>query len=478
MDQIIDRTFDKSHPSPQRLFSLLLVVIMIGAFSLRLMGIFTDFWFDEIWSLSFTKEMLSPWEIFQIRHDNNHLLNTLFLYFMNEQKYWEIYRIPNLVAGIASVGLMGLISYQRERMMALLATGLMGFSYFFIIYSTEARGYGLVIFFSLLAFYAYEEYQQRKERAALILFSLAIILGFLSHFSFINCYLALLVWAAYRVIKLGWTRETIIDHIKLHLVPFPFFVVLYFTNIRNLGYGGGPIYTVQEVVVETIALTLGGPKGIAATIFVLTIATISFYEIFKLRQSNDDRWCFFLAITFLAPAAILLITRPTYLYPRYFAVPMPFLLILYSSFLTRLFKGKSLAIVTASLLIIFSLVNNGIRISSFLKQGRGHYLAAVSYMNDHTEKGQIITVAGDSDARNRMLTDFYKNYLPDNRILRYINRENRITDPPDWFLIHNIKDEPPITNFTLENGISYELQQSFFYSGISGWNWFLYHRVP
>ena len=46
-----------------------------------------DLWLDEIWSLLFVRASRSVTDLFaRFRHDNNHLLNTLFLYYLGERK--------------------------------------------------------------------------------------------------------------------------------------------------------------------------------------------------------------------------------------------------------------------------------------------------------------------------------------------------------------------------------------------------------
>ena len=126
-----------------RLRSLYLVIFLISATGggLRLALIFNDFWLDEIWSLKFAEGLHSPMDAFtQIHHDNNHWLNTLFMYLLGDQTEWFLYRLLALFLGIASIGLAGLIASRRGRLESLVAVILFTFSYLQTLYSTEARG--------------------------------------------------------------------------------------------------------------------------------------------------------------------------------------------------------------------------------------------------------------------------------------------------------------------------------------------------
>ena len=56
------------------------VVVLFFAV-VRMVGVFGDLWLDEIWSLRMVQSIQSPLEIFTtLQHDNNHPLNSLFLY--------------------------------------------------------------------------------------------------------------------------------------------------------------------------------------------------------------------------------------------------------------------------------------------------------------------------------------------------------------------------------------------------------------
>ena len=65
---------------PERWVGLILVVVLIGA-GLRLLGLRTELWMDEILSLKLIEALESPLGVFtSIHHDNNHYLNSLWLY--------------------------------------------------------------------------------------------------------------------------------------------------------------------------------------------------------------------------------------------------------------------------------------------------------------------------------------------------------------------------------------------------------------
>ena len=77
------------NPSPTRsslLWTcLLLAAIVVLALFLRAVCLSAELWLDEVWSWEFAHTAATPWEIFMgpnHHHDNNHKLNTLYLFFI------------------------------------------------------------------------------------------------------------------------------------------------------------------------------------------------------------------------------------------------------------------------------------------------------------------------------------------------------------------------------------------------------------
>ena len=67
------------------LFLLLLAFLIVAALILRIRGTHNDLWLDELISLHLACGVKSPWQVFTaIHNDNNHYLNTLYLFFLKE----------------------------------------------------------------------------------------------------------------------------------------------------------------------------------------------------------------------------------------------------------------------------------------------------------------------------------------------------------------------------------------------------------
>src|SRR3989442_8425256 len=91
----------------KRLWLFLIGAIVIGAYALRLFAARDEFWVDEIISWRFAR---SPQAsvlgiLFGIHSDNNHHLNTLWMYLIGDRWQWMWYRVPAVLFGAGAVAL-------------------------------------------------------------------------------------------------------------------------------------------------------------------------------------------------------------------------------------------------------------------------------------------------------------------------------------------------------------------------------------
>ena len=148
-------------PRPSRDALALAALVTLGA-ALRVALARGDLWLDELWSLSFARQITWPWEVLTvIHHDNNHPLNTLALFLTVKPAGAHaapvVYRLlaagrwhrddsSALLDGVAQTT----IPLARTR--AWIAATLCACSFLAVVYSSEARGYALAALFAVLAF--------------------------------------------------------------------------------------------------------------------------------------------------------------------------------------------------------------------------------------------------------------------------------------------------------------------------------------
>ena len=174
---------------------------------------------------------------------------------------------------------------------------------------------------------------------------------------------------------------------------------------------------------------------------------------------------------------LLILTRPQYLYFRYFIVCFPFFYLLLSHMACNCHRSwpnrwRWLLVVAVAMLI----AGQTQRVYGLLTVGRGNYFAALAHISERSPKG-IVRVGSDHDFRNRVLFDFYAPLISEGNRLRYVEQPNWREAPPDWILIHSqdVSYQAP-KGFVVQGIGVYRLTDEYRFSGISGWSWFVFRR--
>ena len=108
---------------------LLLAGLVVLAAVVRVIATHNDLWLDELISLRIANGVKTPWQIFSAVHsDNNHYLNTLFLYFAKKQDYVPAYRYLSMLWGVLLVPAGYWLLVRRSRVEAVILAGLLACS--------------------------------------------------------------------------------------------------------------------------------------------------------------------------------------------------------------------------------------------------------------------------------------------------------------------------------------------------------------
>lgn len=456
----------------------IVILIVVGA-ALRLAGVFDDFWLDEIWSLRIAQGMRSVSDLLMspaARWDNNHPLITLVMYLTGERSAWWIWRIPSLLGGTGSLVLAAVLLQRWDRAAALLGTATFALSYPLILYSSEARGYALAVFFALLALNAMDRCLRHTSAAATLVFITACLLGILSHLTFVHAYAGILVWSAHRLGFRGKGPSTLL---KLHAAPIGFFVLVYLSFARHLSIGGAPEQRPASAVLESIGQLLGLSRGagaMAAGILGLALLGVC---IVALARRGCDFWIVVLVAAVISPALLLArqfvfaATRQP-IAPRYLLVSYSIALLAAAMAMApALRRGGSWRWITSALVLGLA-ATNLVQTARFLRTGRGHYADAVVYMSQR-DPSPTIRVLSDHRLRTEMVLDFYSRRMlpPDRKLVAYDADEfpppPRPLGPPMWIIVHSDKRGEIPGEFP-----GFVFDREFGYFGLSGYSWYLY----
>ncbi len=452
------------------------VAIFLLAAILRLAAATGDLAIDEIWTLWFVKFATQRFiDLFSIRHDNNHLLNTMIVYGLGSNLPEFYYRLPAAIASILAVWLAGRIAMRRGGFPASVAAWIfVGMSYLLILYGCEARGYSYAICFAYLSWLCLLRIDERRRRADAILFALSSCLGFLAHLTFLYCYAGFCVWTVWK-----WVRKPSWILVLAHAPPLVVASGLYLYFIRGIAIGGGPETTIASAVISTASIVGGGPLyddgALIAAVLVLIMLGIGLVRVWRTDQAMAA--CF-TTIIILAPASVLLLTGHQLIYPRYFLVPVAFALLLMSDTVASMWSIRGGGRICAAIMIVAYLAGNFWWTALLIDHGRGDYSRALTWMASQSTEGPA-TISTDHDFRNRIVFDFYSSRLwPDQAPLSYVDQHNVSPHGTDWLIRHNFDGDPPFPNVITDViGVPYRLEQTFRHQSLTGWNWWVYRRI-
>ncbi len=452
-------------------------ILITAASVIRLRAAQNDLWLDEIWSWNLARGISSLGQVFTgIHHDNNHYLNTLYFYILPNRGNWWGYRLVSIFAGIGSVVVAGLIGMRRSTLNAVVLMYLATFSYFLIVYSSEARGYGLMAFFVLLAFLLMDRYLERPSPPAAVAFSLAASLGILAHLTFLPCYAALLAWHAYRS---TWRKGLVLSMLSCHALPLLLLGWLYAVDIRYQRVGGGaPDNSALGVFGETISWACG-LRGDNAASILGSVAMIGILSALVWSRLRSDRWSLPVLAGIAMPLVFVSISRGNVIYPRYFTVTLVFLLVLIGMEITELFEAGGYRRAAAIGLLCAYLAGNSVYIAQLFSFGRGQYSQAVQYMRENTA-GPVVIAGADHPFRIPMTLSFIAPQDGSAKPVRYLNPDQWPADGPQWLILHKESSEdakPPLEEVTDNAGRHYRFAKGFPSAPLSGLHWFLYLNV-
>lgn len=504
-------------------------LIVLAGVILRIAAAQGELWLDEVWSIVMLRESVTtPLEILtKLRHDNNHFLNSFWIWCLPSNAPDLLYRIPSLVAGSLVIPLACLIWRQemlgrdemdlrradlRQKTLSPASVSdprnqprtsllwipalLFSVSILPVQYSSEARGYGSLCFFVLAAHclqkrltHGSSETPPEAKRRQLpakrtaqsphpddlmtnASYTACCCLGFLSHATFLQYWLPATLVAAMSFRSRTWLFQIIL--------PGSFFLLLWLVNLQGMQTGGGTVRDYFSVLLETMSFVIGSPAGQSHASWNAVLMLMIFLPavVHCYRHCRSD-FVILAGSTVIVPAFLLVIMGRADIYPRYFLVGTLFLCLALSSWLTDLcFRGRSDSSrwqVISGMLILSAIVAGHLTLDSdLLSHRRSHYQDALRRMTaeqrDATEGTVLVGV--DHPFRHAMMLAYY---MPTSELRDRIQLAVDPSERPEWFLQHDIlhTDKAPET-IQRPNGQEFTLVQEFPSSPLSGWDLLLY----
>jgi hypothetical protein len=476
-----------------RRFVLFGALIICMGTALRIAALFNDFWIDEILSWEFAQQIDSPLAIItNVHSDNNHHLNTLFLYLLRKKEYWTaftgypwiIYRLPSLLFGVGSIILAGFIAKPRGAGVALCTMLLMSLSFPMILYSSEARGFMSAVFFTLLALLVYErgidEKPDVRQWSWLRRSTLwgSIILGFLSHLTAVSVFIALAVRVFLRCKRRKEPAEEPL--FRLLCIPLLTFVLLVLIDTTHLDYYGRfADASIVADILATLSLPLGMSASWATALGSIALVAMTLMSTRKALQGEEpERWAFHALIMILTLGVMFLFAlHPGMWFARYALVPFAILLIFASEVLGKWStQGRIQMKFAFCLLLLFAITNIGSTVQ-LLRYGRGQYRAPLVAIAKQTQEETVLIDSNHSLGTVPTIR-FYARYLPKGKAVVHRKQNRKILSPATWYIVvHSAKNTDASKPSLRHNDAEYGLAGEYRTSVESGFRWLVYHRT-
>lgn len=466
------------------------LICLLGGW-LRWLNGSTEFWMDEIWTWQLSQLAQSPWDVLKIKHDNNHLLNTLVFYLLGPDQPAMIYRWPTIACGTLAIPTMGAIFWKRDRGCALLLMLLVATNHMLIHYGSEARGYGYLILATASAIWLADRSMAKRAPINDLGFALACVFGFASHSTFVFCFLAIGIWFLHRVGTDPHFRTFALGSlIRCSLIPMIFVAWVYLSFTSQMKIGGGVGTSFIAAVFNLLTSTFGGDAGgwwqlqwVGMTSMFLVASTMLY-----LYRKQPNWAVLSLAGLVIAPMLVILLMRPPLIYARYFLVQTLFLLIVASLGLHVMARTRSRYSLVSLTMLTVVVCGNLLASQSLVKLGRGHYREAILLMlqeEQHKPAETLphhavlpeILVGGDYDGRHKMILAFFQRQLDPEQRIRYVSQEETTERGFDWMVLHHGDANHHPEQVTIDaHGHRYALRRAYPYGGASGWKLYLYQR--
>jgi hypothetical protein len=184
----------------------------------------------------------------------------------------------------------------------------------------------------------------------------------------------------------------------------------------------------------------------------------------------------FFVTVYLSPLFLLIEQPRSGLFVRYFYINILFYLLLISYLLGRLSTAGSPGTFACLALTASIMAGNVARLREFSAGRRGEYQAAVRYIVDHSTESEV--EVGVDHARTRLVLHFYSGSVAANRNLKAAEAAPAPSPQDEWYITHQeYPTQQPTAEIQDTQGETFELAQVFRHSGLSGFDWALYHRV-
>ncbi|WP_158813286.1 hypothetical protein [Methylocapsa sp. S129] len=461
--------------------SAFLAAVLIAGLAVRILVANDPLWIDEIWSIQNLAPLTHFWQVFWgVSHDNNHFLNSLWLYFTaSPTANALVLRAPAVAMSVATIPLMARLGARHSPAAAMAAGALMAASYFFVDYGAVARGYAGAALALVIAFDALERAIPEPASPQRFALAAAAGIGALCHLAIapaIGLYALICLGEQKRRLG-GWGAALaatfrIFWPSLLALLPALAFVVAGAFVMGGFTIGKIDAYDpalALKAMMMTVFSTLGLP--VATPLLFLAIACpLAIVAALRSGLISADRRIAYAIILLALPASVFLLQPPNSDVPRYYLICALFLILLVAEVFGGLWRvggWRRFAALLALAAMLTGSANLLVRQQESMEGAWPNALAAIA-ASDATD----IATTFDSNF-DKFIVFFNESHSPK---LTLIAQDQWCARNPQW-LVTDFSHLPMPPEMALEaNGcrLRFDLQSAYAAGGFAPTAWALY----
>ncbi len=414
------------------------VALTIAGFVLRLLCARGDLWLDEIWSIQNLQHIPNVGGVFWgISQDNNHILNSLWLWFVGPAATPVVIRLEAIVLGTLTIPAAAKLCARSGPAAAFAGAALVAGSGIFVHYGSEARGYAGLILMIFIAAEALENFlEDPSDHRSRLVFGLAVAFGALFHLTMLTAAFTLIVATLARIYFATRSPQRLASAVldlaipaALGALPALGFLVAGVLNTHKIQLGDQVPFTFARLA-RGLATLYEATLGLLYDLPIwFAAAAAVFFTGVAVFLVPPERRILPLACLILPPAFAILVGLPNVHIARFHLIGAVGLVILFADLMGRLWGSRHIAVVVVIGLALA--IGNGLHVAQLLALGRGDYQKILSRMES----------AGPTTYGSNMPAEL-------GRTMRFYDRRFGLTPvaaadwcqrPPDWFIL---SDDP------------------------------------
>ncbi len=473
-----------SRPSlPPARFLLPAAVLLAAGTALRLAAAGGDLWLDEIWSLALVTEVgRSVPRILGTVHDNNHLLNSLWLGLLPDHPSPWLARLPSLLASLLLMPVVAAAAIGRTPTERLLVLLFVAVSLPLVVIGTEARGYGLALLLTTAGWLCWSTPGDARPRLAGALFATAVC----AHFSALFVYGALLVHSACHLALApsAGRRALGLRLLGRHALPLAVSLAVGVFYVLRLTYGSPTPESGHFGFLRDWADYATGARdtvlAVPARVLLAALVLLGLRRLYLAKNYAD--FAFFAALPALPLLYIGLVRVAGLPHPpvelRYIILQLPFICLLAAHALAGGNRpagpaGRAVPWLVGASAVLF-LAGQTFRIAAWLPDRRGRYAAGAAYLV-HQFGGRPVAFGTNADFRNLRLLDYYVTDRAAAAAWQFMPSDRWVEAGADYVLVYESDVRPSAVPVSFRSGNHrYRREAVFPGGGLSGGQWAFY----